>query len=114
MKHDGIHLNEATLERLQNRLSGLPQRERQRARMRRLTTGISAAAAAVVLLLWLRPEPTSSTAGPAEEWLQKTTATDLVETLEYDGSWEPNPEELGELLSDEELDQITLFNASKS
>lgn len=112
MKHDGIHLNEATLERLQNRLSGLPQRERQRVRMRQLTTGISAAAA-VALLLWLGPEPTSSTAGPAEEWLQKTTATDLVETLEQ-GAWEPNPEELGELLSDEELDQITLFNASKS
>jgi hypothetical protein len=73
----------------------------------------ASAAAAVALLLWLGPEPTSSTAGPAEEWLKKTTATDLVETLEQ-GAWEPNPEELGELLSDEELDQITLFNASKS
>lgn len=112
MKHDGIHLNEATLQLLQNRLSAVPQRERQRTRTRQLVATL-AAAIVVSLLFWTRPEPTSSTTGPAEEWLQKTTATDLVETLEH-GSWEPNPEELGELLSDEELDQIILVKSSKS
>lgn len=113
MKHDGIHLNEATLERLQNRLNGLPQRERQRARTRRLATGFSAAAAAAGLLIWLQLESSSPSTLQAGAWLNQTTPTDIVETLEK-GMLESDAEELGALLSDEELDQLSLVKSSES
>ena len=113
MKHDGIHLNEATLERLQNRLSGLPQRERQRARMRRLTTGISTAAAAVALFVWLGLESSAPSAQQAQDWLHQTTTLELMESLE-NSTLESNAEELGTLLTDEELSQLSLAKTSES
>ena len=113
MKHDGIHLNEATLERLQNRLSGLPQRERRRVRVRRLVTVCSTAAAAVVLLVWLRLESTAPAILQAEAWLHQTTNLELMESLET-RSWDSNAEELGALLTDEELNQLSLVKTSES
>ncbi len=113
MKHDGIHLNEATLELLQTKLHAVPQRERQRARIRRLTSGISVAAAAVALLVWLRPEPTAPSAQKAEDWLHQTTTLELMESLET-SALESNAEELGALLTDEELSQLSLAKTSES
>ena len=113
MKHDGIHLNEATLELLQTKLHAVPQRERQRVRIRRLTSGISAAAAAVALLVWLRPEPTAPAILQAEAWLHQTTNLELMESLET-RSWDSNAEELGALLTDEELSQLSLAKTSES
>jgi hypothetical protein len=113
MKHDGIHLNEATLEQLQTKLHAVPQRERRRTHIRRFTTGISAAAAAVALLVWLRPEPTAPSAQKAEDWLHQTTTLELMESLETN-ALESNAEELGTLLTDEELSQLSLAKNSKS
>jgi hypothetical protein len=113
MKHDGIHLSEATLERLQTKLHAVPQRERKHMLVRRLTTGISAAAAAVALVVWLRPNSTAPSAQQAEAWLHQATPSELMESLE-NSPFEPNAEELGALLSDEELNQLTLSKSSES
>ena len=113
MKHDGIHLNEATLELLQIQLSAVPQRERQRTRIRRLVTGFSTAAAAVALLVWLRLESTAPATLQAEAWLHQTTNLELMESLET-RSWESNAEEMGALLTDEELNQLSLVKTSES
>ena len=113
MKHDGIHLTEATLELLQTKLHAVPQRVRQRARVRRLVTVCSTAAAAVVLLVWLRLESTAPSAQKAEDWLHQTTTLELMESLET-SALESNAEELGALLTDEELSQLSLAKTSES
>ncbi len=111
MKNDGIIINEATLHLVQAKLGRIPQRERRRSQLRRLAAA-SVAAALAVGVVWLRPEPTSTTV-PAEDWLHKTTTIDLVESLEH-ASWESSADEVGVLLSDEELHQISRINSPES
>ncbi len=116
MKKDGIHLPETALQDLAAKLHAIPAANPRRPAMRRLWVGtLSGAAAALALaLFWGRLSFSSNeNAAAPGEWLEQTPTSDVVESLESD-VWSTDAQELGALLTDEELSDLNPVKSSKS
>lgn len=116
MKNDGIHLPETVMQDMAAKLHAIPAAHPRRPALRRLWVGtLSGAAAALALaLFWGRLSfAREENAASPQEWLEQTPPSEVVESLESD-VWSTDAQELGALLTDEELSELNQANPSKS